>query len=151
MYVLLLTLHSWFRWAVLAGLLLALGRAGRGWLGQRPFRPLDNTLRHSAATLAQVQLMLGYALYFSSPLVASFRQSARLATSDARFFGLLHVLLMTLAVVVLTIGSALAKRRATDAARFRTMTLWFAAALLIMLAAIPWPFSPLANRPLFRF
>lgn len=151
MYALLLTLHSLFRWAVLGGLLLALLRGWHGWLAARAFRPFDNALRHWAATLAHVQLMLGYALYFSSPLVASFRHAAAPPTPDARFFGLLHVLLMTAAVVVLTIGSALARRRPTDAARFRTMALWFLAALLLILVAVPWPFSPLASRPLLRF
>jgi hypothetical protein len=151
MYPTLLVLHSLFRWAVLAGLLLALGRAYRGWLSPRPFTGLDNALRHGAATLAHVQLLLGYSLYFISPVVASFRQSAAGATSDARFFGLLHVLLMSTAILVLTVGSALAKRRPTDAARFRTMALWFTAALLLMLLAVPWPFSPLASRPLLRF
>lgn len=150
MYVLLLTLHSLLRWAVLAGLLLGLGRGYRGWLRARPFTAFDNGLRHWAATLAHLQLMLGYGLYFSSPLVAAFRQSGAAAGPDARFFGLLHVLLMTTAVVVLTIGSALAKRRPTDAAKFRTMALWFTAALLLILVAIPWPFSPLASRPLLR-
>ena len=133
MYVLLLTLHSLLRWAVLAGLLLGLGRGYRGWLLARPFTALDNALRHWAATLAHLQLLLGYALYFSSPLVASFRQTGAAAGPEARFFGLLHVLLMTTAVVILTIGSALARRRPTDAARFRTMALWFTAALLLIL------------------
>lgn len=150
MYSTLLFLHSLLRWAVLGGLLYGIGRGYRGWLGRHPFAPLDNTVRHTAATLAHVQLMLGYGLYFSSPLVGGFRLRDAGATSDARFFGLYHVLAMTVAIVVLTIGSALAKRRATDAARFRTMALWFTAALLLVFLAIPWPFSPFASRPLFR-
>lgn len=151
MYVLLLTLHSWVRWAVLGALLLALLRGYRGWLTRASFTPFDNALRHWTATLAHVQLMLGYALYFQSPIVAAFRQQGAAAGSEARFFGLLHVLLMTAAVVLLTLGSALARRRPSDAARFHTMALWFTLALLVVLAAVPWPFSPLAARPWFRY
>ena len=150
MYPILLTLHSWGRWAVLAGLLLGIGRAYWGWLGTRSFTPFDNTARHTVATLAHVQLTLGYLLYFTSPLVRAFRLREAVHDPGALFFGLQHVLAMTVAVIVLTIGSALAKRRATDPAKFRAMALWFTAALLLILLAIPWPFSPWANRPYFR-
>lgn len=151
MYVLFLTLHSWGRWAVLLALLLGIFRAYRGWLGPRPFAPLDNTIRHTAATVAHVQLTLGYLLYFQSPLVKSFHLRDAVHDSGALFFAVQHVLAMTGAVVVLTIGSALAKRQATDAAKFRTMAIWFTAALVLLFLAIPWPFSPWANRPYFRF
>ncbi len=151
MYLLILTLHSLVRWAVLAGLLLGLYRAYRGWLGRRPFTSFDDTVRHTSATIAHVQLILGYTLYFNSPLVASFHLRDAEHDPGTLFFGFQHVALMTGAIVVLTIGSALAKRRATDSAKFRTMALWFTAALLLILVAIPWPFSPLASRPYFRF
>ena len=150
MYLTILTLHSLVRWAVLAGLGLGLFRAYRGWLGARPFTPFDDTVRHTAATMAHVQLMLGYFLYFISPLVASFHLHDATHGPTTLFFGAQHVAVMTTAIVVLTIGSALAKRQATDPAKFRTMALWFTAALLLILIAIPWPFSPWASRPYFR-
>lgn len=150
MYLLVLTLHSWFRWVVLLGLLTGVGRAYRGWLGGRVFTALDNAIRHWVATLAHVQLMLGYWLYLISPLLVGFRLRAAAHAPGTLFFGLQHVALMTVAILVLTIGSAAAKRQATDPAQFRTMAVWFTLALLVVLAAIPWPFSPLAQRPLFR-
>jgi hypothetical protein len=57
---------------------------------------------------------------------------------------------MFTAIIVITIGSAMAKRKATDRERFKTMLTWYAIALLIIFLAIPWPFSPFANRPYFR-
>ncbi|WP_233565959.1 MULTISPECIES: hypothetical protein [unclassified Flavobacterium] len=66
------------------------------------------------------------------------------------FFGLLHIFLMLISIVLITIGSALAKRKAADEDKFKTMLLWFSIALLIIFIAIPWPFSPLANRPYYR-
>jgi hypothetical protein len=151
MYLTFLTLHSWARWGVLLSLLFGLGRAYRGWLGGRSFTALDETTRHTVATIAHVQLVLGYLLYFNSPLVRAFHLRDATHDTGALFFGLQHVALMTLAIVVLTLGSAFAKRRATDSGKFRTMALWFTAALLVMLVAIPWPFSPLAQRPYLRF
>lgn len=150
MYLTILTLHSLFRWAVLLGILTGIFRAYRGWFGQRAFTPLDNTVRHTTATLAHVQLILGYILYLVSPLIASFHLRDAEHAPTTLFFGVQHVALMTIAITVLTIGSALTKRQATDQVRFSTMALWFTLALLLILAAIPWPFSPLAQRPLIR-
>ena len=150
MYLTILTPHSLVRWAVLAGLGLGLFRAYRGWLGARPFTPFDDTVRHTAATVAHVQLILGYALYFVSPLVASFHLRDAVHAPSTLFFGFQHVAAMTTAIAVLTIGSALAKRQATDLTKFRTMAFWFTAALLLILVAIPWPFAPWASRPYFR-
>jgi hypothetical protein len=152
MYSLLLSLHSLFRWLVLSGLLFALFRGIRGWSGKKPFVSLDNKVRHIAATLAHVQLVIGYCLYFNSPLVDWFRAHYREAVRQLPvvFFGLIHIILMTLSVVLVTIGSAAAKRKRTDAEKFRTMTIWYTAALVIIFLAVPWPFSPLARRPLFR-
>ncbi len=104
MYQTLLILHSLGRWAVVLGLLLGLFRAYRGWLGRRPFPAFDNAVRHSVATIAHVQLVLGYALYFVSPLIASFHLRDAEHASSTLFFGVQHVAVMTTAIVVLTLG-----------------------------------------------
>ena len=152
MYSVLLLIHSWWRWAVLLSLLLSLYRAYRGWLARRPFTPFDNSLRHNTATVAHVQLILGYGLYYFSPVVHAYFTPPPAGPRPVQppFFAVWHVLIMTTAIVVLTIGSALAKRRPTAAAKFRTMALWFTAALLLVLLAVPWPFAPWAARPYFR-
>lgn len=152
MYTYLLFFHALVRWFVLISLLYALCRGIRGWIGKRTFSQADDTARHVASTIAQLQLTIGYVLYFNSPVVAYFFAHYREAVrqSDFRFFGMIHVLLMTIAIFVITIGSSVAKRHTTDKAKFSVMTLYFAIALLIIFLAIPWPFSPLANRPLFR-
>ncbi|MBC9912913.1 hypothetical protein [Chitinophaga varians] len=151
MYASFLFLHSATRWALLISLLYAIGRGIAGWAGRRPFTRHDNLVRHLTATMAHVQLLIGYVLYFQSPLIAYFRSHVKATLPfEFRFFGWIHVLLMTVAVILLTIGSAAAKRQETDLRRFRTMTIWFVPALLLIMMAIPWPFSPLAHRPYIR-
>lgn len=66
------------------------------------------------------------------------------------YFRYIHITLMFLAVVIITIGSAISRREQEDKMKFQTILAWFGAALLILLIAIPWPFSPLAGRPLLR-
>jgi len=151
MYSFLLFLHSVIRWGVLLSLSYALVRGVRGWTGHRPFTPTDNTIRNTTVTFSHSQLLIGYTLYFVSPLVASYRYGASDTVSlPLRFFGWMHPLLMTIVVVLITIGSSATKRQSTDTAKFRTMTIWFALALLALICAIPWPFSPLAQRPYLR-
>lgn len=152
MYSSLLFLHSVFRWFVLGSLLYAIIRAYRGYTTNRAFTKTDNSVRHWTATIAHIQLIFGFTLYFQSPIIkyffAHFNQEIR--RIDLAFFGIMHILFMLAAIVVITIGSALAKRRLTDREKFRTMLAWFSIALVLIFLAVPWPFSPLANRPYLR-
>lgn len=152
MYFLLLFFHSVFRWLVLLSLVYAIYRAIKGWAGHAVFTKTDHSVRHITATIAHIQLALGYVLYFKSPVIAWFRSHYHEATrqSDYLFFGLVHILLMTASVVIITIGSSAAKRMETSTGKFRIMAILFGLALLIILIAIPWPFSPFAHRPYLR-
>ena len=152
MYSTLLIAHSLFRWLVLGSLLYATGRAWQGYMSGSVFTKTDNSFRHWTATLAHIQLLIGLTLYGISPVVKAFlvHVSESVRHLNTAFFGVVHIGFMLVSIVVLTIGSALAKRRPTDREKFRTIALWFSVALLLIFLAIPWPFSPLANRPYFR-
>lgn len=152
MYSSLIFCHSLIRWFVLASLIFALCRAYQGLKANKSFTKTDDSVRHWTATIAHIQLTIGSVLYFTSPLIkyffANFKEQIK--NMDLAFFGLAHILLMTIAIVVITIGSAVAKRKASDKEKFRTILIWFSVALLIIFISIPWPFSPFANRPLIR-
>jgi cytochrome bd-type quinol oxidase subunit 2 len=152
MYQALTFYHTFFRWIVLLILVYAIYRSYRGYATGAAFTRTDNAVRHWTATIAHIQLTLGMILYFQSPVIKYFWSNFKEASknSDALFFSLIHMFLMLTAVVIITIGSAMAKRKPTDREKFRTMLIWFSIALAIILIAIPWPFSPLANRPYFR-
>ncbi|MBU2946507.1 hypothetical protein [Zobellia uliginosa] len=144
--------HSIVRWLVLFSLIYSVYRAYKGYFQGLKFTERDNLTRHWTATIAHIQLVIGIILYSQSPTIKYFWENFDQAITDleSTFFGLIHIILMLLAIVFLTIGSALAKRKPTDSAKFKTMLIWFALALLIIFIAIPWPFSPLAHRPYIR-
>ena len=148
----LLIAHSYLRWLVLISLLLSISRAWRGRSFNSAFSKRDDALRHWTATIAHIQLVIGMLVYLQSPLVKHFMKNFEASRENLEllFYGLIHGLLMIIAIVVLSMGSAFAKRKATDREKFQTMLIWYSLALIIILIAIPWPFSPLANRPLFR-
>lgn len=152
MYPFLLALHSLTRWFVLASLIFIIYRAYRGWLFNKPYTRFDNTARSLTATIAHIQLVFGVWLYYISPIVTYFLHHFKEAVHERgiRFFGMEHSTMMLTAIVLITIGSAKAKRKPTDKEKFRTMAIWFTIALLIILSSIPWSFSPLVNRPNFR-
>jgi len=153
MYSFLLTIHSLFRWLVLVGMVYAIFRAYKGWFNNLEFSKFDNSVRHITATIAHIQLIFGICLYCISPIVQYFLHNFKDAIHERqiRFFGMEHSSMMLLAIIIITIGSALSKRKTTDKAKFKTMALSYTLAFIIILVNIPWSFSPLISRPLFRF
>jgi cytochrome bd-type quinol oxidase subunit 2 len=148
----LLFFHSLIRWFVLASLLCSVYIAYRGVCSSKQFTKADNAIRHWTATIAHIQLVIGIILYTQSDTTHQFwtNPGQGIHQRDTTFFGLIHITLMVSAIITITIGSALAKRKTTDKEKFKTMLIWFTIALLIIFIAIPWPFSPLAQRPLIR-
>ena len=152
MYTPLLALHSLTRWLILISLLFTIYRAYRGWSLNKPFSKLDNTVKYITVTIAHIQLIFGLWLYFISPIVHYFLYNFNTAVHQRqiRFFGMEHITVMLISIVLITIGSAKAKREITDKEKFRTIAIWFSIALFLILTSIPWAFSPLISRPYFR-
>lgn len=152
-YTIILLLHSWWRWVVVISLLYSLYLAYSGWLGAKAFTNFDNTLRHSVATIAHIQLLFGLVLYGISPIIAYFLShvSEAVHIREIRFFGLEHTLTMFFTISIITVGSMIAKRKTSDRSKFRTIALWYTIAFILIIVAIPWEFSPLISRPYLRF
>jgi uncharacterized membrane protein SirB2 len=152
MYSNILALHSLLRWLVLVSLVFALFRAFRGWSSAASFTRADEMARITAASTAQIQLFIGVWLYYISPLTTLFLHHYKTTVHErpVRFFGMEHSTMMLTAIVFITFGAEIAKRKATDKQKFKSIAIWFSLALLTILINIPWPFSPMAVRPLFR-
>ena len=104
MYAILIALHSLFRWLVVLSLTYATAVACQGWITKRAFSKYDNLVRHGTATIAHIQLLLGLALYFVSPIVQYFLQnfSEGVHQREIRFFGMEHIFMMLLASIRIT-------------------------------------------------
>jgi hypothetical protein len=152
MYQMFLWSHSWLRWLVLAAILYALYRAAIGYQTKRLFSGTDNAIRHWTATIVHIQFIAGMVVYIKSPIVRYYWKNISEMAGEwsVHFFVWMHPLLMFSATVLITVGSALAKRKQGDREKFGIILFWFALTLLIILLAVPWPFSPLAERPYFR-
>jgi putative Ca2+/H+ antiporter (TMEM165/GDT1 family) len=63
---------------------------------------------------------------------------AAMKDSGIRFYAVEHFSMMFIAVVLVHIGRAKSKKAKTDLAKFKTATIFYLLALVIILAAIPW-------------
>jgi hypothetical protein len=148
MYPVVLTLHSAMRWVVLVLLAVVIARAMRGW--NRPWTTTDDRWHVALIAAADLQLALGLLLYaVLSPFPAVFLEDVRATIHDRtlRFFGLEHAAAMVVALALLHIGRVRSKRAEH---RHRRVLAWTAAACVIALVTIPWPFMPTA-RPWLRW
>ena len=142
MYSVLLIVHSWLRWAVLAAGIFAAARGGSG--------------RGSAGRwytiLLDTQMLLGLLLYFVlSPLTTAalgdFGTAMR--TPQLRYFAVEHVFGMLIAIALAHVGGAKV-RKASFERKPRTALIFYGLSVVALLASIPWP-GMTAGRPLFRF
>ena len=85
-----------------------------------------------------IQLVFGLVLYFKSERVKFF--DGWMKEEIFRFYGMEHILMMVIAITLVTIGYSKSKKQSVPAKKFKTIALWYSIALVLILAAIPWPF-----------
>ena len=150
-YTVLLLVHSWLRWVLVALIVIALTRALRGTRSEVPWVDADSRVRVATVAAFDTQVMLGLVLWFISPMTpksgAAF--GAYMKVSQLRFFTVEHAFSMVIALAALHIGSVRSKKADNDHDRHKKWAVAVGIALFFVLAGIPWPFLPYA-RPLFR-
>ena len=140
-YGVVLYIHSVLRWAVVAAGLYAAARAWRGRLGGHAWLRADKTAGRIFVSLADLQLLVGVVLYgLFSPVVAGAMVRPELVAGSRglRFWIFEHPTAALVAIVLAHIGFMKARKGGPLA--HRDASLYYTLALLIMLAAIPWPF-----------
>ncbi len=150
---LFLYLHSYTRWLVIIFALLAIGRAFLGWFGRRPWTVVDSRLGLLFTISFDIQVLVGAILYFFlSPLTtAALRNFGAAMKNDLfRFFSVEHMAIMLVAAVIAHAGRALSRKASSDQGRFKRAAIFYTLAIVLVLAAIPWP-SLSFGRPLLRF
>lgn len=140
-YTVLLSIHSWLRWLVLALGCVALTRGGRrdplasAWLG-----------------MLDLQVVIGLTLYFwLSPMTAAAFADPKSAMHDSvlRFWFVEHGFAMLVALIAAHVGWVRARRAESDEDAARVRRIAIAVALVAIVAGVPW--SALKyGRPLFR-
>lgn len=136
MYHFIQKFHS--GWAYLALLLLVVAIIN-SWIGansKKGFAKKDRMLALLALISIHIQLLVGLILYFISPLG---RQAlGNLSDPALRLTALEHPLINIIAIVLITIGWSKHKKATTDAAKFKSIAIFYTIGLVLILARIPW-------------
>ncbi len=148
----LLTLHNIARWLVIIFAVLALVRAFSGWFGKKEWTARDDRAGLLFTMILDIQILLGIILYifpgtYTRIALANF--SAAMGDGATRFFVMEHLAIMVIAAIVAHVGRSMAKRVDASVVRHRRTAIWFVVSVLLILAAIPWPFFE-HGRPLLR-
>lgn len=153
MHAFLLSTHSIVRWLVLILAIVAIVLNFKGWLSKGSFEKRNRGINAAYIGTLHLQLLIGFILYGgASPLMkqilADFKTAMKVA--EWRFWAVEHITLMVFAVVFAQVAQILSKRSEDDAAKFKKAAIGFTISLVLILAAIPWPFRSV-GRPLFPF
>lgn len=133
MYQGLLHTHSGLRWIVLILIIINVINAVRNMSGNNQLSSGDKKLSLFALISTHLQAVLGLCLYFMSPKV-QFSENT-MGNGMLRFFTMEHTLMMLIAIILVTVGNRFAKM-----GNAKKVFWYYFIALLIILAAIPWPF-----------
>ena len=139
MYQTLLAIHNVTRWLVLISLIFSVFISTEGLITKRAYISLDKVARGFTSGLSHIQLLIGLLLYaFVSPITQSFFQNGAKGNDQLFFFGVTHVVIMILAVIIITVGASMAKRASENHRKFKVTLICFSIALIMILSAIPW-------------
>jgi hypothetical protein len=130
--------HSGLRWVALILLILAIVNAFTSSAYEKKHRLINLFAMVSLHT----QLLIGLVLYKISDRVKFVENwmSSEVSKGAYRFYNLEHISLMIIAVILVTIGHSKSKKGETPADKFKPIKLWYVIGLILILAAIPWPF-----------
>jgi membrane protein DedA with SNARE-associated domain len=137
MYEVLKSTHSGLRWIALLMLVVAIVNSAMKMKSNK-FEKGDKMLGLFGMVFLHLQICVGLVLLFISPKVSY--AAGWMKFTPTRFFGMEHILLMVVAVVLATIGYSKSKKKEDLNKKHKTIFVWYLIALILVLAAIPWPF-----------
>lgn len=135
MYEIIQKAHSGIAYLALLALVLAVVNSYRGYSSRKPFEKKDKMIALFALILCHLQLVLGLAVYYVSPI--GFELLGDMETA-ARLTSLEHPLINVFAIAVVTIGWSKHKKEESDTGKFKKITFLYLAGLLLILSRIPW-------------
>jgi len=141
MYSTLQNLHSYWAFAVLTFLFLAVLNSFGGLSVKRPFLDKDRKIALIALIFTHVQFLLGVILLFTSPYMETAKQlgmGAVMKDSTLRLYVVEHPLINIIAVTLITIGWSVHKKQNNELDKFKKIAYLYTAGLLLLLSRIPW-------------
>ena len=138
----LLNIHSILRWVILVLLLVAIFKSFGA--GNRSF---TNGHRRTGLFLmiaCDIMLLIGLVQWFTGGFglkaIQNNGMGGVMKDGVMRFFAVEHLLMMIVGIVLVHVGYSFSKKNISDAKKHTKTSLFYILALLVILAAVPWPF-----------
>ncbi|WP_339707545.1 hypothetical protein [uncultured Kriegella sp.] len=141
MYEVILTLHSYLAYIVLAILFLAVGNAISGLATNKMFTPeKDFRLSLFALILTHLMLLVGLILFFVSPSGLQAIQALGMGglNAPARLLAVEHPFINIIGVTLITIGWSRHKKFIEGKKKFKSIAIFYGLGLVLILSRIPW-------------
>ena len=142
MYETIQFIHSYWAYLTLLLIILATLNALKGSFTKQEFSNKDFRLALFALIVTHIQVLIGLILYMFSPsamgAIKSTGMGSVMKDSILRYFSVEHPLMMLIAVVLITIGYSKHKKKESSAQKFKTIAIFYAIALVLVLSRIPW-------------
>ena len=136
MYHFIQKFHSGWAYLALLLLLVAVVNSLIGMSSKKEFTVKDRKIALFGLIAAHIQLLVGFILYFVSPLGSE--AFGLMKDSAFRLTSLEHPLTNIIAIVLITIGWSKHKKAATNEAKFKSIALFYGIGLVLILSRIPW-------------
>lgn len=134
-------IHSLWAYIVLLLIIVAVVNAVIGLTSKKEFSAKDLRISLFALIASHIQLVIGFIAYYVSTYYNVMRTVGMgevMKNSELRKPLIEHPILILVAIALLTIGFSKHKKKTTSAAKFKTIAIFYAIALILILAVIPW-------------
>jgi hypothetical protein len=136
MYNFIQKFHSGWAYVALISLAFAVLIATMGHFSKKEFTPGNRKIALFGLIGVHVQLLVGFILYFVSPLgSASF---GNMKDAALRLTSLEHPLINIIAIVLITIGWSKHKKGLNSESKFKSIFIFYSLGLVLILSRLPW-------------
>lgn len=134
-------IHSYWAYLVLLLLVLSTANALIGLASKREYSAKDFRISLLTLITSHIQLLIGIILYFTNNYVSQFSELGMgeiMKNRALRSTLVEHPTTMIIALALITIGYSKHKKKLTSKPKFKTLSIFYTIALVLILSKIPW-------------
>ena len=136
MYEIIQKLHSGWAYLALLVLVIAVVNSIIRKKKKKEFAAKDRKIALFALAAIHTQLVIGFIVYFVSPL--GFPVLGQMKDAALRLTSLEHPLINIIGIVLITIGWSKHKKMTDSESKFKTFSIYYGLGLVLILSRIPW-------------
>lgn len=136
MYNFIQKFHSGWAYLALLLLVVAIVNSIIGFTSKKEFTAKDRKIALFALIAIHIQLLVGFILYFVSP--KGFESFGQMKDAALRLTSLEHPLINIIGIALITIGWSKHKKGINSYAKFKSIAMFYALGLILILLRIPW-------------